>query len=233
MSPPRSRRTPLDPETLRPRGRHQRAIRRKRRRKGAVDRRGRDRRACRCGRSRRWGCGPRLRVVLRPRFASLGPYRREHVRVRSQRLPPRLDPRGAQPRAGDRGGHVALDSQGDDRDRGQAVLRSRRSRHRRHRTRGRRRRTRRRDRRGRLDHHAAARPQPLHLPRADGAAEGEGGVPRDEARSRVDQAADPHHVPEPGLLRQPRVRHRGCRADVLLEAREEAHPLARPRCSPV
>ena len=36
MSPPRSRRTPLDPETLRPRGRHQRAIRRKRRRKGAV-----------------------------------------------------------------------------------------------------------------------------------------------------------------------------------------------------
>ena len=36
MSPPRSRRTPLDPETLRPRGRHQRTIRRKRRRKGAV-----------------------------------------------------------------------------------------------------------------------------------------------------------------------------------------------------
>src|SRR5215468_11903587 len=36
MSPPRSRRTPLDPETLRPRGRHQRAIRRRRRRKGAV-----------------------------------------------------------------------------------------------------------------------------------------------------------------------------------------------------
>jgi penicillin-binding protein 1A len=36
MSPPRSRRTPLDPETLRPRGRHQRAIRRKRRRRGAA-----------------------------------------------------------------------------------------------------------------------------------------------------------------------------------------------------
>src|SRR5215510_55764 len=36
MSPPRSRRTPLDPETLRPRGRHQRALRRKRRRKGAA-----------------------------------------------------------------------------------------------------------------------------------------------------------------------------------------------------
>ena len=36
MSPPRSRRTPLDPETLRPRGRHQRAARRRRRKHGAL-----------------------------------------------------------------------------------------------------------------------------------------------------------------------------------------------------
>ena len=36
MSPPRSRRTPLDPDSLRPRGRHQRAARRRRRRRGAV-----------------------------------------------------------------------------------------------------------------------------------------------------------------------------------------------------
>ncbi|HYI75407.1 MAG TPA: transglycosylase domain-containing protein [Gaiellaceae bacterium] len=36
MSPPPSRRTPLDPETLRPRGRHQRALRRRRRKRGAV-----------------------------------------------------------------------------------------------------------------------------------------------------------------------------------------------------
>jgi penicillin-binding protein 1A len=36
MSPPRSRRTRLDPETLRPRGRHQRAIRRRRRRRAAI-----------------------------------------------------------------------------------------------------------------------------------------------------------------------------------------------------
>jgi penicillin-binding protein 1A len=36
MSPPRSRRTPLDPDTLRPRGRHQRALRRRRRKHGAV-----------------------------------------------------------------------------------------------------------------------------------------------------------------------------------------------------
>src|SRR5262245_41650048 len=36
MSSPRSRRTPLDPDTLRPRGRHQRALRRRRRKHGAV-----------------------------------------------------------------------------------------------------------------------------------------------------------------------------------------------------
>src|SRR3970282_2270088 len=36
MSPPRGRRTSLDPETLRPRARHQRAARRRRRRHGAV-----------------------------------------------------------------------------------------------------------------------------------------------------------------------------------------------------
>ena len=36
MTPPRSRRTPLDPDTLRPRGRHQRALRRRRRRRGTV-----------------------------------------------------------------------------------------------------------------------------------------------------------------------------------------------------
>jgi len=36
MRPPPSRRTPLDPETLRPRGRHQRALRKRRRRKGAI-----------------------------------------------------------------------------------------------------------------------------------------------------------------------------------------------------
>jgi penicillin-binding protein 1A len=36
MSPPRRRRSPLDPDTLRPRGRHQRALRRRRRRSGAA-----------------------------------------------------------------------------------------------------------------------------------------------------------------------------------------------------
>ncbi len=36
MTPPRGKRAPLDPDTLRPRGRHQRAARRRRRRRGAI-----------------------------------------------------------------------------------------------------------------------------------------------------------------------------------------------------
>ena len=36
MNPPRGKRAPLDPDTLRPRGRHQRATRRRRRRRGAI-----------------------------------------------------------------------------------------------------------------------------------------------------------------------------------------------------
>ncbi|MDH4340130.1 MAG: transglycosylase domain-containing protein [Thermoleophilia bacterium] len=36
MSPPRGKRAPLDPDTLRPRGRHQRAARHRRRRRGAI-----------------------------------------------------------------------------------------------------------------------------------------------------------------------------------------------------
>ena len=39
-------------------------------------------------------------------------------------------------------------------------------------------------------------------------------------------------VPQPGLLRQPRLRHRGGGADLLLEAGERPHPRARRRCSP-
>ena len=77
---------------------------------------------------------------------------------------------------------------------------------------------------GRLDDHAAARPQPLHLERAHGAAEAEGGVPRDQAQRRLVEAAHPRDVPQPGLLRQPRLRDRGGLADVLLEAGPRAQP---------
>ena len=53
--------------------------------------------------------------------------------------------------------------------------------------------------------------EPLHLAGADRPAQGEGGVPRHEARRRVDEATDPYRVPEPGLLRQSCVRHRSGR----------------------
>ena len=40
-------------------------------------------------------------------------------------------------------------------------------------------------RRGRLDDHAAARPQPLHLARADVPAEDQGGLPGDQAQQQL------------------------------------------------
>ena len=46
-------------------------------------------------------------------------------------------------------------------------------------------------RRGRLDDHAAARPQPLHRPRADAEAEDQGGLPRDQALARLVEGQDP------------------------------------------
>ena len=46
------------------------------------------------------------------------------------------------------------------------------------------------------------------------------------------EGVDPLHLPQPGLLRKPRLRDRGCRADVLLEAGSLALDLARRRCSP-
>ena len=81
------------------------------------------------------------------------------------------------------------------------------------------------DRGGWLDHHAAARSEPLHLARANGAAEGQGSLSCDEARPRVDEAPDPDDIPEPGVLRESGVRHRGCIADLLLQARDEADAL--------
>ena len=46
----------------------------------------------------------------------------------------------------------------------------------------------------------------------------QGGVSRDQAEREVVEAEDPDDVPEPGLLRQPRLRRRGSCADVLLAA---------------
>ncbi len=83
--------------------------------------------------------------------------------------------------------------------------------------------------RGRLDDHAAARPQPLHRPGEDVHAQDQGGVPCDQARAQVAEAEDPQRVPQHRLLREPRVRRRGRLTDVLLQACEPADsPAVRP-----
>ena len=114
----------------------------------------------------------------------------------------------------------------DGRRRGPPLLRARRHRLRGHRPRRGRERQERPHRPGRLDDHAAARPQPLHrqggLPRP----QDQGGLPRPEARGRAHEGLDPRELPEPGLLREPRLRRRGRGADLLLEARRRPQSRA-------
>ncbi len=185
--------------------------------KGRGTRGGRRARAARGGRRR---CGRRrvrLRGGLRPERAQARADRAELVRVRGRRVVARRDP-GREEQAGRSAlAGRSVGAEGDGRDRGQTLLRARRHRSRGHRPRAVGERRGRRGRAGRVDDHAAARAQPLHLAGADGAAQGQGGVPRDEAPRRVVEGADPRHVPQPGVLREPRVRHRGGGADVLLE----------------
>ena len=113
-------------------------------------------------------------------------------------------------------------AEGDDRDRGPPLLAARRRRLRRHRAGRLAGPHRRQGRPGRLDDHAAARPQPLHRPGADVHAQDQGGVPGDQAREQVAEAEDPQRVPQHRLLRQSRLRRRGRGPDLLLEAREPA-----------
>ena len=142
--------------------------------------------------------------------------RPEHVRLRGRRLPARRHPGRAEPsgRAPRRDLPVAL--QGDGRDRGPALLRPRRHRRRGHRAGALARRQGREGGGGRLDDHAAARPHPVHLERADRGAEGHRGVPRGEARRGLVEAEDPRELPELGVLREPRLRRGGGGAHLLL-----------------
>ena len=80
---------------------------------------------------------------------------------------------------------------------------------------------RRQGRRGRLDDQPAARPQPVHGPRAHVRAQDQGGVPRDQAERPLDEEQDPPDLSQHRLLRQPCLRRRGGRADVLLAAGAE------------
>ena len=134
----------------------------------------------------------------------------------------RLDPGGEEPPAAQAQADLARGVPGDRRDRGPPLLLPRRRRRLRRLPRRLQEHRGRPDRRGRLDDHAAARPQPLHRERALVHAQGEGGLPRAQARREVVEGADPRDLPEPGLLRKPRLRDRGRVADVLLEAGQEA-----------
>ena len=224
MTPPRGSRG-LDDEIYARRRRKRRRVERKHTRRRAVvlalvavlcaplRRRGRRRHRRR-----------HLRLVLRPELAAAGRDRLEHVHLRRRQLPARRDPGRAEPAAGPVQADQRLDAEGDRRDRGPALLPARRDRRRGHRTRALEERQRRPGGRGRLDDHAAARAQPLHRAREDGRAEAEGSVPRDQARQGLGEEPDPRHLHEPGLLRQPRLRDRGGRADLLLQARERAEP---------
>ena len=165
-----------------------------------------------------------LRLVLRPELAAAGRDRLEHLHLRGRQLAPRRHSRRAEPAARSLQADQRLDAEGDRRDRGPPLLPARRRRRRGHRPRALEERQRRPGGRGRLDDHPAARAQPLYRARADGRAEAEGGVPRDQARQGVGEEPDPRDLHEPGLLRQPRLRDRGRGADVLLQARERAEP---------
>ena len=126
----------------------------------------------------------RRRVLgeLRPLEPAPGQDRPELVRLRGRRHPARLDPGRAEPRAGParpdqrRGSRRRRSRSRTGASTSTAASTTRASRAR---SGGRQRRQ---GRRGRLDDRPAARPQPLHRPRADVRAEAQGGVPRDQAQ---------------------------------------------------
>ena len=170
--------------------------------------------------------GARLRLEVRPRRAPPDADRPEHVRLRGGRLAARRDPGRAESGSRSARQDVAVAPPGDGRHRGPPLLRPRRDRRGGHRPRAVAGHQGRGGGRGRLDDHPAARPQPLHLERADGAAQGHGGVPGREARRRLVEAEDPRELPQLGLLREPRLRRGGGIAHVLLPHGADAEPAA-------
>ena len=145
--------------------------------------------------------------------------------LRRRRLPARGDRGEPQPHSGALAPDLAVPAQRHDRDRGQALLGARRAGLRGHRPRRLARRHLRQLRRGRLDHHPAGRPQPVH-PGGEGQedlpAQDRRGLARDPVRAQLHEGRHPHDVPEHRLLRQQRLRRRGRGPDLLLDARGEA-----------
>ena len=73
---------------------------------------------------------------------------------------------------------------------------------------------------GRLDHHPAVREGALPQPGAHAHAQDQGGVRLPEDPAAAVQAQHPRGLPQHHLLRPRRVRHRGCGAGLLRQARE-------------
>ena len=170
---------------------------------------------------------PRDPARLRPERPPACVDRRQLVHLRRRRLSARLDPGREEPSAREPGGDEPVDGQGDGRDRGPPLLPARRHRLPGHCPRRRQGHPGGASGRGRLDDHAAARPQPLHqAQRADPAAEGRRGMPRRQAEQAPLAELDPRELHEHRLLREPRLRRRGRGADLLLAPRQEA--LAAP-----
>ena len=164
--------------------------------------------------------------------APAGVDRGELVRLRGGRDAARVDPGRAQPPTGLPVTDQPVDGEGGDLDRGPPLLPARRRGLVGHLQGGLARRDQGQGGRGRLDHPAAGRPQPLpDLARADAAAQGQGGLPGGQAQQPMVEGPDPGDLDEPGLLRQPRLRRRGCVADVLLEARRGTCRSSRLHCS--
>src|SRR6266545_3549862 len=162
----------------------------------------------------------RLCERVQSHLAAAGVDRLEHVHLRGRRDAARRDPGGTQSHAGPLGPDQQLDAEGDGGDRGQAFLAARRCGSGGDRARDRRGRQGRPRRAGRVDDHATARAQPLHLAREDGEAQAEGSLSRREAFPEALQAVDPHAVHERGVLRRAGVWSGGRRTDVLFQACE-------------
>ena len=127
----------------------------------------------------------------------------------------------ARPVRPDREGHEA----GDRRDRGQALLPARGDRPDRPRARRRRRPADGAD-AGRLDDHPAVREERLHQGAAHAAAQARRGRARGPGREELEQGPHPHRVPEHRVLREPRLRRRGGRTDLLRHPRALAAAVA-------
>ena len=184
----------------------------------------------------RWLADPRGRPDrARPRSFGMRPADAEGG-ARGRRRPPgddvplrgRRDAHHAAPRRGGPGGRRGeADPRGRPqrgrRDRGPALLRPPRRRSARAAPRRLHRRRPGRDRPGRLDDHPAAREERVRRWRGVGHPQGPGGLPGLAARAEADEGADPHPVPQHGVLRQRRLRGPGRGRDLLRQVTDGPH----------